>query len=78
MNYKYPSLNMKEHRRCPKCDKLMVKRMSDEIDNVIEGKPAKEWVWWCNCGNKETGGILIGTPTLEWYLTEWRRANNIQ
>jgi len=78
MNYIYPQLNMKEHKRCPACNKLMIKRMSTEIDNVIDGMPAKEWWWFCNCGYKMTGGVLRGMPELTFCKREWERVNNIR
>ncbi len=75
--YIYPQLNYHEHRRCG-CGKLMIKRMSTEIDNVINGMPAKEWTWFCNCGNRETGGMLKGMPETTWIKQEWERVNNIR
>lgn len=76
--YIYEQLNYKEHIPCPNCEKLMVKRMSTEIDNVIDGMPAKEWWYWCNCGCKETGGMLKGMPETTWVKQEWERVNNIR
>ena len=78
MNYIYSQLNLKEHITCPNCEKLMVKRMSTEIDNVIDGMPAKEWWWYCCCGAKETGGMLKGMPETDWVKNEWERVNNIE
>ena len=78
MRYIYPQLNLKEHIQCPICQKLMIKRVSTEIDAVIDGMPAKEWAWWCNCGNKETGGILKGMPETDYIKREWERVNNIK
>lgn len=78
MNYKFEPLNMKEHIRCPNCGKLMIKRVFTEIDNVIDGMPAKEWTYWCNCGNIQTGGILKGMPEIAWAKKEWLRVNNIE
>jgi hypothetical protein len=52
--------------------------MSTEIDNVIDGMPAKEWWWYCCCGAKETGGILKGMPETDWVKQEWNRVNNIE
>ena len=76
--YTYEQLNYKEHIPCPNCQKLMVKRMSTEIDNVIGGMPAKSWTYWCNCGNIVTGGMLKGIPELRWCKEEWRRVNNVK
>ena len=78
MKYIYNQLNLKEHIQCPSCQKLMVKRMSTEIDEVIDGKPAKEWWYWCNCGCKETGGMLKGMPETDWVKSEWERVNIIR
>jgi hypothetical protein len=78
MKYIYEQLNYKEHITCPSCQKLMIKRVSTEIDEVIDGKPAKEWKYWCNCGNIVTGGMLIGIPELEYYKKEWKRVNSIK
>jgi len=78
MKYIYEQLNYKEHISCPNCQKLMVKRVSTEIDSVIDGMPAKEWTYWCNCGNIQTGGILKGIPELQWCKEEWKRVNNIR
>lgn len=75
--YTYPTLDYREHRRC-NCGKLMIRRMSTEIDNVIDGMPVKEWTWWCNCGNRETGGMLKGVPETTWVKKEWERVNNIE
>ena len=76
--YIYDQLNLKEHRVCPNCGKLMIKRVSTEIDDVIDGLPAKEWWWHCGCGAKETGGVLKGVPELEYLKREWERVNNIE
>ena len=78
MVYVYNQLNMKEHLECSICHKNMIKRLSTEIDNVLDGRPVKEWTYWCNCGNVVTGGTLIGTPELQWCKEEWKRANNIR
>jgi hypothetical protein len=60
----------------------MIKRVSTEIDSIINNgakkMPAKEWTYWCNCGNIEMGGLLKGTPELEWCKKEWRRVNNVE
>ena len=81
MKYVYDQLNMKEHLKC-ECGKLMIKRVSTEIDNIIrEGDkkvPAKEWWWYCCCGAKETGGMLKGMPETDWVKSEWERVNNIK
>ena len=80
--YIYPQLNYREHIPCPNCQKLMVKRVSTEIDSIINDgvnkMPAKEWHWFCCCGNKETGGVLKGMPETDWVKKEWERVNNIQ
>jgi hypothetical protein len=79
MKYIYPQLNLKEHITCPTCSKLMIRRVSTEIDNVIDGMPAKEWWWFCaGCGCKETGGMLKGMPETDWVKSEWERVNNIE
>ena len=75
MNYKFEPLDMKEHRRCPDCPRLMIKRVSNPVDCIT---PMREWYWWCNCGNEETGGILRGISELEYYKKEWERVNNIR
>ncbi len=80
--YIYEQLNYKEHVTCPNCSKLMIKRMSTEIDAILrEGDrkvPAKEWWYWCNCGCKETGGILKGMSETTWIKQEWEKVNNIE
>ena len=77
MKYIYDQINMKEHLECSICHKLMIKRMSSEIDLVIDGRPVKEWTYWCNCGNIVTGGVIVGVPELEYIKKEWERVNNI-
>ncbi len=78
MKYIYEQINYKEHITCPCCQKIMIKRVSTEIDNVIEGMPAKEWHWFCGCGCKETGGMLKGMPETTWIKNEWKKVNNIE
>lgn len=77
-HYIYPPLNMETHKICPSCVKLMIKRMSTEIDNILDGMPVKDWWWHCECGFKITGGIVKGMPELEYYKQEWERINNIK
>ena len=48
MKYIYDQLDMKKNRKCPVCQKLMIRRVSTEIDNVIDGVPIKEWTYWGN------------------------------
>ena len=82
MKYIYEQLNLKEHITCPCCDKLMIKRVSTEIDSIINNgvkkMPAKEWWWFCCCGAKETGGMLKGMPETDWVKQEWEKVNNIE
>lgn len=78
MKYIYPTLNYKEHRRCPNCPRLMIKRVSTEIDASIDMEPAKSWQWWCNCGETMTGGMVRGIKETTWARREWERVNNIQ
>ena len=72
MNYKFEPLNMKEHRKCPVCGKLMIRRISTTVDNE------RMWYWWCNCGNAEGGDIVKGVSEISWAKKEWERVNNIE
>ncbi len=63
-----------ETKKCPKCDKNMIKRDGSIV--LTSYPPQYPWHWWCGgCGHVEKGGIRSGQTSDEIYQKEWERAN---
>ena len=61
-------------KRCPKCEKKMVKRYAEAI--LLSSPPKHPWDWFCGCGYRETGGMDIGGLVGDdRAIQEWKRVN---
>ena len=58
---------------CDRCGKRMIRH--DTERQVSDSPPQYVWEWWCGCGWREWGGVLMMNSNKGYLQKQWERAN---